>query len=170
MSYHDRGANWFLAQLKPNCGQIAERNLKRQGFETFLPLEELTQKQRGKFVTRLRPVFPGYIFVCFEAARGFWRSIHSTYGVTRLVSFGDEPAAVPLDIVSQLMLRCDADGKLLPPKVLQPGEEVRLTIGPFADFVATVEKTTPDQRVWVLMDLMGRQTRVAVEPDQLQTI
>ena len=170
MTYHDRGNSWFLAQLKPNCAQIADRNLKQQGFRTFLPVEEGTQNRKGRLVSTLRPMFPGYVFVSFNVAGGFWRKIQSTYGITRLVSFSKEPATVPLDIVSQLMLRCDAAGKLLPPKLLKPGDQVRLTTGPFADFVATIENIAPDRRVWVLMDIMGGQTRVAVGADQLRTV
>lgn len=170
MTVEDHGSSWFLAQLKPNCASIADRNLKRQGFKTFLPVEEETRQRNGKFVTAVRPLFPGYIFVAFDAARGFWRSVNSTYGVTRLVSFGKEPTSVPLELVSQLMQRCDAEGKLLPPKLLQPGDKVTITTGPFANFVAEVEKIAPDRRVWVLMELMGAQTRVSVEADQLRTV
>ena len=139
MTFHDRGTSWFLAQLKPNCANIADKNLKRQSFNTFLPMEEETMQRNGKFVTAMRPLFPGYIFVAFDVTRGFWRTINSTYGITRLVSLGKEPTAVPLDLVSQLMLRCDAKGKLLPPKLLKPGDQVMLTKGPFANFVAEVE-------------------------------
>lgn len=170
MTFHDRGTSWFLAQLKPNCASIADKNLKRQGFKTFLPTEEETRRRNGKFVTAMRPLFPGYIFVAFDAAGGFWRTVNSTYGITRLVSFGKEPTAVPPDLVSQLMLRCDAEGKLLPPKLLKPGDQVTLTKGPFANFVAEVEKIAPDRRVWVLMEIMGGQTRVAVGADQLRSI
>ncbi len=69
MTFHDRGTSWFLAQLKPNCANIADKNLKRQGFKTFLPMEEETSQRGGKFVTAMRPLFPGYIFVAFDAAR-----------------------------------------------------------------------------------------------------
>lgn len=169
MTIHDHGTCWFLAQLKPNCANIAARNLRRQGFNVFLPLEEETCQRNGKFVTAMRPLFPGYIFVAFEVARGLWRAVNSTYGITRLVSFGRDPAAVPLDLVSQLMLRCDAKGKLLPPKLLKPGDRVTLTKGPFVNFVAEVEKIAPDRRVWVLMEIMGGQTRVAVGADRLRT-
>lgn len=168
MTFHDSGTSWFLAQLKPNCASIADKNLKRQGFRTFLPLEEETRQRNGKFVTAMRPLFPGYIFVAFDVACGLWRTVNSTYGITRLVSFGKEPTAVPLDLVSQLMLRCDAAGKLLPPKLLKPGDQVTLTKGPFAHFVAEVEEIAPDSRVWVLMELIGGQTRVAVGADQLR--
>ncbi|MAZ21170.1 transcriptional activator RfaH [Roseovarius sp.] len=168
--YHDRGENWFLAQVKPNCASIADKNLRRQGFKTFLPLEEETRQRNGKFVTAMRPLFPGYIFVAFDAARGFWRSVNSTYGITRLVSLGKEPTAVPEDLVSQLMSRCDATGKLLPPKLLKPGDQVTMTQGPFTNFVAEVEKITPDRRAWVLMEIMGVQTRVTVDAGHLRTV
>ena len=170
MTTGEDGTSWFLAQLKPNCARIADKHLTRQGFQTFLPLEEETRQRNGKFVTTDRPLFPGYIFVAFNAARGHWRQVNSTTGITRLVSFGKAPAAVPLDLVSQIMLRCDASGKLLPPKVLKPGDQVALTKGPFATFVAEVEKIAPDRRVWVLMEIMGGQKRVAVAAEHLRTV
>lgn len=170
MTSHDSGTSWFLAQLKPNCASIADKNLKRQGFRTFLPLEEETHQRNGKFVTTMQPLFPGYIFVAFDVARGLWRSVNSTYGITRLVSFGKEPTAVPLDLVSQLMLRCDASGKLMPPCIFRPRDEVTLTKGPFTNFVAEVEKIAPDRRVWVLVEIMGGKTRVAVGMDQLRAL
>ncbi|MBR9843521.1 MAG: transcriptional activator RfaH, partial [Rhodobacteraceae bacterium] len=131
---------------------------------------EETRERNGKFVTTTRPLFPGYIFVAFDVDRGLWRSVNSTYGVTQLVSFGREPAAVPQDLVTQLMLRCDTKGKLLAPERLQPGDQVALTKGPFANFVAEVEKIETDRRVWVLMDIMGGETRVAVREDQLRAV
>ena len=170
MTYHDGGKNWFLAQLKPNCANIVDKNLKRQGFQTFLPLEEETRQRDGKFITGTRPLFPGYIFVAFDVAQGLWRTVNSTQGITRLVSFGNKPTAVPQDLVSQLMLRCDAKDKLLPHQLLKPGDQVTLNKGPFANFVAEVEKITPDRRVWVLMEIMGGQTRVAVGADQLRVL
>lgn len=170
MTVHDRRISWFLAQLKPNCASIAEKNLRQQGFETFLPLEEQTRQHKGKFVTTSRPLFPGYIFVAFDITHGLWRAVKSTYGITRLVSFGQQPATVPPDLVAQLILSCDGNGKLLPSQILKSGDQVTLTKGPFANFVAEVVKIAPDRRVWVLMNIMGAQTRVAVGADQLRTM
>jgi len=164
------GNTWFLAQFKPNSHKIAERNLRRQKFQTFLPLHEETKRRAGRFTTTLRPLFTGYMFVAFDASKGGWRAINSTYGITRLVSFSDDPQPVPLDLISRLMLRCDEGGKLLPPRILKPGDAVEISGGPFAEFVATVEKVDPDQRVWVLLDLMGRTTRVAVHSKALRQV
>lgn len=168
MAIDDQGESWFLAQLKPNSGQIANRNLRRQGFKTFLPLEDRMQTRSNRFVTVERPLFPGYIFVAFDLAGGLWSSINATHGVTRLVSFGKEPAPVPPALMVDLLQRCDSSGKLLPPKLWQPGDQVTLTGGPFASFVAEVETIAPDRRVWVLMEIMGGQTRIAVPADQLR--
>lgn len=170
MTLHNQGTTWFLAQLKPNCSQIANRNLIRQGFRVFLPLEEQSRQRNGRFVTVERPLFPGYIFVAFDVTKGLWRTVNSTYGITRLVSFGQEPAPVPSDFVTQLMQRCDGAGKLLPPKLLEPGEQVALTSGPLANFVAEVEKVASDRRVWVLIDFMGAKTRLAVGAEQLRAV
>jgi transcriptional antiterminator RfaH len=102
--------------------------------------------------------------------QGRWRAVNSTYGITRIVSLGKEPTPVPLDLVSQLMLRCDQEGKLMPPKLLKPGDEVTMTKGPFADVIATIESVIADRRIWLLMDIMGGQTRVAVQAEQLRAV
>lgn len=164
------GNTWFLAQFKPNCHKIAERNLHRQNFQTFLPLHEETRRRSGRFITTMRPLFHGYLFVSFDTSKGGWQAINNTYGITKLVSFANKPQSVPNDLVLKLMQRCDAEGKLLPPQKFQTGDTVTLSGGPFSDFVATVEKVDADQRVWVLLDLMGRATRVAVQPDMLQVV
>ena len=35
--------SWYVVQFKPNSHKIALRNLQRQGFETFLPMHEVTR-------------------------------------------------------------------------------------------------------------------------------
>lgn len=57
---------------------------------------------------------------------------------------------------------------LLPPKEFEIGDSVRLTAGPLAGFVSQVEALAPDQRIWVLLELLGRPTRVMVNPEDLR--
>ena len=168
MSGHSHGMNWYLAQFKPNCHHLAKRNLERQGFQTFLPLLEETYRWRGRFMTEMRPLFPGYIFLSFDLQQGSWRAARSTHGITRLVSFGAEPTIVPTQVVSQMMLRCDRNGHFLPPRILKSGERVRLTKGPFAGFTATIEGMAPERRIWVLLELMGHNMRVATHASDLR--
>ena len=160
--------HWYLIQFKPNSYRLAERNLHRQGFETFLPMQKITRRKASRFVSDLKPLFPGYMFVRVNSDLAPWRTINSTIGVSKLVSFEGKPKPLPLQLISGLMLRCDASGTLLPPKSLNEGDGVEMLSGPFANFIATVGTIDPEQRVWILMDLMGRRTRLKVTTDQLQ--
>ena len=159
---------WYLIQFKPNSHRLAERNLQRQGFETFLPMQKITRRKASRFVSDLKPLFPGYMFVSVNSELAPWRSINSTIGVSKLVSFDGKPKPLPLQLISGLMLRCDASGELLPPKSLNEGDSVEMLTGPFANFIATVDTIGPEQRIWVLMDFMGQKTRIRVSADQLQ--
>ena len=159
--------NWYLLQVKPNQHKIANRNLKRQGFATFSPLLETTRRTANRFVNKPGLLFPGYMFVGFDPKTGPWRKINCTMGVSRLVSFGNTLHPLPFDLIYGLMQRCDPKGNLLPPKQLQPGEQVEITSGPFTKFVATVEKIATTQRVWVLLDYMGQKTRIQFDTGNL---
>jgi transcriptional antiterminator RfaH len=170
MSFHDRGAVWYLAQIKPNAIRLAERNLLRQGFRVFCPREDTTTRVRGRFKTVERPYFPGHVFVGLNPAKGGWRAINSTMGISRLVSFGAAPAEVPPALMTELQGRCDGTGRIQPAVDLAPGDRVRLTTGPFAEILAEVDRITPDRRVWVLMELLNGRTRVAVEAGQVQKV
>ena len=160
--------HWYLIQFKPNSHRLAECNLHRQGFKTFLPMQQITRGKASRFTSDLKPLFPGYMFVSVNTVLAPWRTINSTIGVSRLVSFEGTPKSLPLQLISGLMLRCDASGKLLPPKSLSEGDSVEMLTGPFANFIATVDTIDPSQRIWVLMDFMGQKTRMQVAADQLQ--
>jgi len=160
---------WYLAQLKPQSHRVALRNLDRQGFETFLPQIELTRRRGSGFSTKVQPLFPGYIFVEFDMLQDDWHRINSTIGVSRVVSFGGRPAAVPQEIVDGLLARADQIGLISPSSEITIGSEVRLLSGPFADFIAEVDAIEPDRRVWVLIDILGRTTKVCIGGGGWQT-
>lgn len=148
---------WFIAQLKPNGFVRAKLNLERQGFRTFMPLRETTVRQGRTVRDVLRPLFPGYIFVEFSPKVTQWRGINNTFGVLSLISGRiDAPTSVPPDLMKALLAGCDETNKLLPPEVFLAGRSVRVLSGPFKDFLAKVQQTSDDERVRLLLDLMGR--------------
>ncbi|OOY22020.1 transcriptional activator RfaH [Thioclava sp. DLFJ5-1] len=159
---------WFLAQLKPNSAAIAQAHLERQGIESFLPTEMHTRRRAGRFDTRRCPLFPGYLFVAFDPEKGLWRKINATRGIARLVSFGSVPRPVPSELIAQIAERCDAAHCLRAQQGFVEGDEVRVASGPLVDFIATIDSIDPDRRVWLLMDIMGAATRVAVPASELR--
>ena len=156
---------WFILQLKPNSHQKATKNLNQQGFETFLPLHDTTSRKASRFITATQPLFPGYMFIKFDRAEPKWHKINNTYGVSRLVTFNGVLKPIPTTFINDLMSRYDLSGKLLSVK---KGDQVKVLKGPFASFLATVEKYESDQRIWILMDLMGRKTKMQTPLDTLQ--
>ena len=159
---------WFILQFKPNSHHLAAKNLNRQGFETFLPLHETTSRKLSRFINTSKPLFPGYMFIKFDKLESEWHKINSTYGVSRLITFNSILKSMPIGFVDSLMKRYDLSGKLLPIQKLKKGDQVTVLTGPFANFIATVEKYEDDQRIWVLMDLMGRKSKIQATTDKLQ--
>jgi transcriptional antiterminator RfaH len=161
---------WYIIQFKPNSHHQASKNLNRQGFETFLPLHDTTSRKLSRFISTSKPLFPGYMFIKFDRAESEWHKINNTYGVSCLITFNSILKSIPTNFVESLMKRYDLSGKLLPLKKLKNGDQVTVLKGPFANFIATVEKYEDDQRIWVLMDLMGRKTKIHTSSDALQPL
>jgi len=159
---------WFILQFKANSHHQAIKNLKRQGFETFLPLHDTTSRKASRFINGTQPLFPGYMFITFDKAKSEWHKINNTYGVTRLVTFNSILKSIPSAVIDNLKTRCDFSGKILPVEKLTKGNQVKVSNGPFANFVATVETYETDKRIWILMDLMGRKTKIQATAEDLR--
>ena len=159
---------WFILQFKPNSHHQAAKNLTRQGFEVFLPLNDSTSRKLSRFINTSKPLFPGYMFIRFNREEPKWHKINNTYGVSRLITFNSILRSIPTSFVDSLMKRYDLSGKLLPIQNLKKGDQVTVLKGPFANFIATVEKLEADQRIWILMELMGRKTKITTQSDALK--
>ena len=151
---------WYLVQLKPGGFERAVTNLERQGYESFMPMREETRRQAGRWKTKLRPLFPGYLFVKVTYSRQQWRTINSTFGVSRLIALeAGRPTQVPSDLIAALQMGCGDDAKLQAPVGLEVGEQVRVVAGPFADKIAAIEDLPEKGRIHVLLEIMGRFTK-----------
>jgi len=159
---------WFILKFKPNSHHQARKNLTRQGFEVFLPLHDTTSRKLSRFINTSKPLFPGYMFIRFNRAESNWHKINNTYGVSRLITFNSTLKSIPTIFVDHLMKRYDLSGKLIPIKKLKKGDHVKILKGPFANFIATVETYETDQRIWILIDLMGRKTKTQALVEDLQ--
>lgn len=159
---------WCLAQAKPKRDKLAEQNLRRQGFETFSPKIARTRRHKGSFRNELVPLFPGYMFVRMPSQSMRWRVIGNTLGISRIVGFGDSgPAPVSDELVAGLRQRCDAAERLQPAS-FSPGDKVRIATGPFSEFIASVDSISSERRIWILLDIMGQQRRLAVDSEMVE--
>ena len=159
---------WYAAQLRPNGDSLALVNLERQGFNAFRPLLWETKRSEKGPQRVLRPMFPGYVFVEFDITQPDWPKIRSTRGVSRLVgNISGGPSQLPHGLIDILKQRCAGNVDNTSANALKPGDKVYVSSGPFAAFLATVERMDAQSRVWLLIDFMGRATRFSAEADHL---
>ncbi len=149
------GARWYAVQCQPHRERAAALHLANQGYAVFLPWRQKTRRHARRVETVLRPFFPGYLFVRFDPACARWRPVNGTFGVVRIVMQGDRPAPAPRGLIETLMDCCSENGVLAWQPDLAPGERVRVSDGPFADFVGELEELDDTGRVCVLLDIMG---------------
>ena len=154
---------WFIAKIKPNSYKSAIQNLKRQGFETFLPQMEITQRQKNKFIVKNVYVFPGYIFVSFDPNLIAWTKINSTYGVSKVLAFNNKPSEISSDLILELKTRYEINSNTTQMESLQKGDSIKFYAGPFADLIAKVESVDENNRIWVLLEAMGGKRKLKLQ-------
>jgi transcriptional antiterminator RfaH len=93
--------------------------------------------------------------------------IRSTKGVSRLVSFGIEPARVD-DGLIKLLRTQEAAVQTEPGRLFMRGESVRLTEAPFAGIEGIYQMTDGERRVIVLIEILSKSVAVRVPPASLR--
>jgi transcriptional antiterminator RfaH len=154
---------WYTVNTQPSREVLADENLRRQGFESWLPRFRRVRKHARRVDQVLAPLFPGYLFVKLDRDIERWRSINGTFGVIRLLCNGEVPLAVPEGLVEEIMRRRDKSGLVVLPKQLfAVGSAVKVTLGTFAELEGLVQAMPRGDRVILLLNLLGREVRASV--------
>lgn len=154
---------WYVVSTQARRERLAADNLRRQSYTVFLPTLSKTVRHARSVRTAQEAYFPGYLFVRLDVAIQRWRPIESSIGVLRLIKAGSKPTAAPVGLVESLIARSHSDGHLrLDVQDLQPGQVVRITQGPFAESLAVVDRSSGEERVRVLLALLGQTTAVSL--------
>jgi transcriptional antiterminator RfaH len=159
--------SWVVAHTHVNAELRAEHHLRRQGYEVYLPRYAKTRRHARVVEKVARPLFPRYMFVACAPAQMRWRSITSTVGVQHLVMAGDMPLLAPDGIIAELKSREDESGLVLLARGedFVKGAKVEVISGPFSDQTGLFECIDDNQRVSIMLDILGRQvkTRLPLE-------
>ena len=111
-----------------------------------------------------------YLFVHLNLATTGWRSIRSTIGVSDIVCFGDRPAPLPAGAIEALRNQEDADGliQVANHNSLKRGDSIVVLSGPFVRQFGLCEGVSDNERVAILLDLLGRKVRVVLDVDAVE--
>ena len=164
-------AQWYAANTQPRMEVWARSNLWERGIEVYLPFYRKRRRHARRTDWISMPLFPRYLFLKADLARPGARAISATRGLIGLVSIGTgtRPTIVKESIISAIRSREDTEGIICieHERHFDPGEKLLISDGPFLDWPALFECSKDEERIIVLMNLMGRQARVRISREQV---
>ena len=148
---------------------IKLNQMEDQFGEVLVPTEEVVENVAGKRRKSERKFFPGYVLVQMEMNDYTWQLVRS---VPRVMGFIGGTPDIPISQREADIILNRVEENAEKPRhrnEYQPGEEVRVTEGPFADFNGTVEEVDYEKgRLKVSVSIFGRATPVELEFGQVE--
>lgn len=168
-SQNNQNRSWYLVVTKPQSEFKAQENLLHQGYETYLPLIQISRRRNGKNVKRSEAFFPRYLFISLDKETDNWSPIRSTIGVAGMVRFGGVPAVFPEFMLENMKHNEDEFGlQRIKKKGLKTGDSVGIIDGPFEGHKAIYQGMKSTERVSVLLDIIGKNTQVTLSVHELE--
>lgn len=163
---------WYVVYTQARGELKAVDHLQRQSYAVYLPRCRRWRSHARSRELVLRPLFPRYLFVALDLGTMPWRPILSTIGVAGLVRHGDEPVPVPPGLVEALRQaeRDRAFDQPSPADRWKLGDPVRITSGPFAEMIGRFQGLADEERVYVLLDLLGRPVKTCLTAGALESV
>jgi transcription termination/antitermination protein NusG len=152
--------------------QAAKQGMEHLFEEILVPMEEVLEVKRGKKVNAERKFFPGYVLVKMELNDETWHVVRNTAKVTGFLGPGGKPTPIP-DIEAERILRQMQEGIEHPRPLVSflPGDQVRVSDGPFSSFNGVVEEVDDGKgRLKVSVSIFGRATPVELEYSQVEKL
>ena len=152
---------WYVVRTKPNSDNLAASTLRREGLETFSP--QVDTPIEGNQLKRI-PLFPGYLFLNCDVQEQDRPEVSRMPGVLGWVRFGTEVPWVSDEDIRELKRRVDAlDSQGGMWEKFESGQLVQVCHGKIEGLATVLESpSSPESRVNVLLDFMGRQVRAQV--------
>ena len=97
---------WYVVNTHPHQEARAELNLRRQGFDAYLPRLVRQRRHARRVDMTSVALFPGYLFVRLDAEAQPWRVINNTFGVRRILCDGEQP--LPVEAAARRRRGCGA--------------------------------------------------------------
>ena len=179
LSVAENQKSWFVVHTYSGYEERVKKNLEQRikymdsGDEisqVIIPTEVEIEVKNGQRRNVDKKILPGYILVQMKLSDQSWNKVRNTPGVTGFVGSGSKPTPLEEGEVSQILKQMEAEA----PRVrvgFRKGQSVRVTNGPFIDFVGVVDEISMEKgKVKVLLSLFGRETPVELDFLQVEKL
>jgi len=151
---------WYLIKTKLRQENTAIINLENQGFSTYCPIVQINKKNVA--------LFPGYVFIYLDKHDENWSPIRSTKGVINFVKFGLNFAQVPDLIIEYIRVnQANSEEKLKKLSKFKEGDKVQITDGVFKNCTAIFKSYKSEERIILLMKVLGQQQVINIKQELL---
>jgi len=170
---------WFVVHTYSGYEERVRKNLEQrikfmdggdEIFQVVIPTEEEIEVRSGQRRNVTKKTLPGYVLIQMMMNDRSWNIVRNTPGVTGFVGTGSKPTPLSEEEVNQILTQMAAEA----PKVkvgFRKGQSIRVTDGPFIDFVGVVDDISPEKgKVKVLLSLFGRETPVQLDFLQVEKL
>ena len=155
--------HWYLVKTKSKQEDIAILNLENQNFHVYCPYALIRNKNEV--------LFPGYIFIQLDKDTQNWSPIRSTKGVLYFVRFGLSYAKIPDNIIEFIKTnQLNTAEKLKNINKFKPGDKVQVADGVFKNCIAIFKSYKSDERVILLMNILGQQQKLTIKQESFNAL
>jgi len=175
----DEHARWYVVHTSSGHeARVAETlrqrvdsmRLTENVFELLVPTQDRIVVRGGRKSTIKEKIFPGYLLVKMVVDDESWLAVRTTPGITGFVGVGNKPTPLSDTEVANIQKFVSSPAKRFKTKLSQ-GEAVKITDGPFNDFLGTVNEVDEEKgKVKVLVSIFGRETPVELDFLQVQKV
>lgn len=170
---------WYVIHTYSGYEERVKKNLEQriksmdsvhEILQVVIPTEDEIEVRGGQRRTITKKILPGYVLVQMKMSDQSWGVVRNTPGVTGFVGSGGKPTPLQKEEADKILKQMLAEA----PKVrvgFRRGESVRVTDGPFIDFVGLVDDINTEKgKVKVLLSLFGQETPVELDFLQVEKI
>ncbi|MDN5325375.1 MAG: transcription termination/antitermination protein NusG [Moorella sp. (in: firmicutes)] len=151
--------------------RVESMNMGDKIFRIVVPMEDEAQIKDGKRKIVKRKVYPGYVMVEMVLTDASWYVVRNTPGVTGFVGTGNKPIPLREEEVEQILQQMGVSEEPRPRIDVSVGENVRVTSGPFENFIGSIEEIMADKgKLRVLVSMFGRETPIELDFNQIEKI
>ena len=175
----ENGKHWYVVHTYSGHEERVKKNLEQRRklmdsgdeiYQIVVPTEDEVEVRSGQKRTVAKKILPGYVLVQMKMSDQTWSIVRDTPGVTSFVGSWGKPVPLQEEEVEQILKQMSSET----PRVkvgFKAGQSVRVTDGPFTDFVGIVDEIIAGKgKVRVLLSLFGRETPVELDFLQVEKL
>ncbi|MBI3341672.1 transcription termination/antitermination factor NusG [Candidatus Curtissbacteria bacterium] len=143
--------------------RVTSQKLEDKVLDIMVPTQDKIEIKEGKKNKIKEKIFPGYLLIKMVLDDNTWLVVRTTPGITSFVGMGNRPTPLPDEEVNTIQKYMTMEA----PKfktAFSLGEAVKITDGPFSEFLGSVSKIDEEKgKLEVMVSIFGRETPVELD-------